>query len=94
MVSLEDIKLHNCVLTVLAATLTNIILYLQRKEKTREVFVNDPIKSGNEHQETKQSAYFMYSDGGKARISMTSQMPLVMNAGNSGAGTQQTRHRG
>lgn len=29
----------------------------------------------------------MYSNEGKARIPMATQMPLMMNAGNSGAGT-------
>lgn len=42
----------------------------------------------------KQRVYFMSSNEGKARIPMTRQMLLMMNAGNSGAGTQQTRHRG
>lgn len=51
------------------------------------MFINDPIKSGNEQQETKQRVYFMYSNEGKARIPMATQMPLMMNAGNSGAGT-------
>lgn len=58
------------------------------------MFINDPIKWDNEQQETKGRVYFTYSSEGEARIPMTSQMLLMTNAGNSGAGTQQTRHRG
>jgi len=58
------------------------------------MFINDPVESHNEQQETKRRASFVHSNEGKARIPMTNQMLLIMNAGNSGAGTQQTRHRG